>query len=437
MAADYEFLLRRAFGLAQVDTDIVNIDVPTANQKPGNHNLMSIVNLQSELSQNMLHLGLSDTAAKGELSEEQKADYKDTAYALTFALLAINNINMKGKVKAKAEKFIEHELCTDEERQELREKMMSSIDEKFRIETDNSFAKALVEHFQECYDTHYQNAQDPDAFLKEGLAYVYSASNVLKDAKPNQSIVSVLRGVSDRFKNAGFGKISTFITGELASSESRHAISGEVEPVKESIKTLEITYGTYNKTKLSDIITNAAVHHDLSDEEFEYVSQLFDNINKEVRGKEITDYEDFKDIMVNGEPMFGENDGLPPQERYCVFFQKILAGEDVSVKGKDGEIVHLKPELVEKNAPRNIFQRIFDAIVELFTHEQEKERTLNNDLFEQTKSDWSFKNTEREKVTFNELIGNNRYGSFDINKAGKSKDLSAGEKSAEPNTPTR
>ena len=61
----------------------------------------------------------------------------------------------------------------------------------------------------------------------------------------------------------------------------------------------------------------------------------------------------------------------------------------------------------------------------------------NNDLFEQTKSDWSFKNTEREKVTFNELIGNNRYGSFDINKAGKSKDLSAGEKSAEPNNPKR
>lgn len=430
MAADYEFLLRRAFGLAQ-HTDIVNIDVPTANSKPGNHNLMSIVNLQSELSQNMLHLGLSDTAAKnGELSEQQKADYKDTAYALTFALFAINNINMKGKVKAKAEKFIGHELCTDEERQELREKMMSSIDEKFKIETDNPVAKKLVENFQECYDTHYKNAQDPDAFLKEGLAYVYSVSNILKDAKPNQNIVSVLKGVSDRFKDAGLGNISTFITGELASAESRHEISGEIEPVKESIKTLEIAYGTYNKMKLSDIITDAAIHHELNDEELDYVSQLFDNINKEVRGKEITDYEDFKDIMVNGEPMFGENDGLPPQERYCVFFQKILAGEDVSVKGKDGEIVHLKPELVEKNAPRNIFQRLFDSIIELFTHKQEKERSLNNDLFEQTKSDWSFRNTEREKVTFNELIGNNRYGSFDLNKAGKSKDLSKGEKSA-------
>lgn len=435
MAADYEFLLRRSFGLAQ--TDIVNVDVPTANSKPGNHNLMNIIDLQRELSQNMMHLGLSDTAAKGELSEEQKESYKDTAYALTFALMAINNINMKGKVKAKAEKFIEHELCTDEERQELREKMMSSIDEKFKIETDNPVAKKLVENFQECYDAHYRNAQDPDAFLKEGLAYVYSVSNILKDAKPNQNIVSVLKGVSDRFKNAGLGKISTFITGELASSESRHEISGEVEPVKESIKTLEITYGTYNKMKLSDIITNATIHHDLNDEEFDYVSQLFDNINKEVCGRESTGYEDFKDIMVNGEPMFGENDGLPPQERYCVFFQKILAGEDVSVKGKDGEIVHLKPELVEKNAPRNIFQRIFDAIVELFTHEQEKERTLNNDLFKQTKSDWSNKNTEREKVAFNELIGNNRFGSFDINKAGKSKDLSAGENSAEPKNPTR
>ena len=436
MAADYEFLLRRAFSLAQ-QTDIVNIDVPTANSKPGSHNLMNIANLERELSQNMMHLGLSDTAAKGELSEQQKADYKDTAYALTFALMAINNINMKGKVKAKAEKFIEHELCTDEERQELREKMMSSIDEKFKIETDNPVAKKLVENFQECYDTHYKNAQDPDAFLKEGLAYVYSASNILKDAKPNQNIVSVLKGVSDRFKDAGLGKISTFISGELASSESRHEISGEIEPVKESIKTLEITYGTYNKTKLSDIITNAAIHHELNDEELDYVSQLFDNINKEVCGRESTGYEDFKDIMVNGEPMFGENDGLPPQERYCVFFQKIMAGEDVSVKGKDGEIVHLKPELVEKNAPRNIFQRIFDAIVELFTHEQEKERSFNNDLFEQTKSDWSFKNTEREKVTFNELIGNNRYGSFDLNKAGKSKDLSADEKSAEPNNPAR
>ena len=436
MAADYEFLLRRAFSLAQ-QTDIVNVDVPTANSKPGSHNLMNIANLERELSQNMMHLGLSDTAAKGELSEQQKADYKDTAYALTFALMAINNINMKGKVKAKAEKFIEHELCTDEERQELREKMMSSIDEKFKIETDNPVAKKLVENFQECYDTHYKNAQDPDAFLKEGLAYVYSASNILKDAKPNQNIVSVLKGVSDRFKDAGLGKISIFISGELASSESRHEISGEIEPVKESIKTLEITYGTYNKTKLSDIITNAAIHHELNDEELDYVSQLFDNINKEVCGRESTGYEDFKDIMVNGEPMFGENDGLPPQERYCVFFQKIMAGEDVSVKGKDGEIVHLKPELVEKNAPRNIFQRIFDAIVELFTHEQEKERSFNNDLFEQTKSDWSFKNTEREKVTFNELIGNNRYGSFDLNKAGKSKDLSADEKSAEPNNPAR
>ncbi len=426
MAADYEFLLRRAFGLAQ-QTDIVNIEVPTANPKPGSHNFMHIANLERELSQNMMHLGLTDTAAKGELSEQQNEIYKDTAYALTFSLMAINNINMKGKVKAKAEQFIANELCTDEERRELREKMMSSIDEKFKIETDNPLAKALVEHMQECYDTNYRNAQDPDAFLKEGLAYVYSVSAVLKDAEPNRNIRTVLEEVSDRFNKAGLGKIGKLISDELAFPASRKEISGEIEPVKESIKSLEIAYNDYNKDKLAQIYSDLKEHNELSDEQLDYLTQIFDNVNKEIRGTEHAEFEDFQEIMVNGRPMIEGNNFLSPKDRYRLLFENILSGEDVSIKGKDGEIVHLKPEIVEKNAPRNIFQRIFDAIVKFLTREPEKEVTFNKADFEQTESGWEFSNTEREKVTFNELIGNNRYGIFDINKAGKSKDLSAGE----------
>ena len=48
MAVDHEFLLRRAFGLAQQD-DIVAIDVPLKNQTPENHNMMSLANLEKEL----------------------------------------------------------------------------------------------------------------------------------------------------------------------------------------------------------------------------------------------------------------------------------------------------------------------------------------------------------------------------------------------------
>lgn len=436
MAANYEFLLRRAFSLAQ-QTDIVNVEVPTANPKPGSHNFMHIANLERELSQNMMHLGLADTAAKGDLSEQQNEIYKDTAYALTFSLMVINNINMKGKVKAKAEQFITNELCTDEERQELREKMMSSIDEKFKIETDNPVAKALVEHMQECYDTHYKNSEDPDAFLKEGMAYIYSVSAILKDAEPNRNMRTVFEEVSDRFNKAGLGKIGKLISDELAFPASRKEISREVEPVKESIKTLEIAYNDYNKDKLAQIYSDLKEHNELSDEQLDYLTQIFDNVNKEIRGTEHAEFEDFQEIMVNGKPMIEGNKFLSPKDRYRLLFENIMSGEDVSIKGKDGSTVHLKPELVEKNAPRNIFQRIFDAIVKLLSREQEKEVTFNKDDFEETKSNWSFNNAEREKVTFNELIGNNRYGSFDLNKAGKSKDLSAGENSAEPNNPTR
>lgn len=428
MAVNHEFLLRRAFGLAQQD-DIVAIDVPLENQTPQDHNMMSFANLENELSQNMMHLGLADTAANAKLSEEQKESYKDTAYALTFALLAINNINMKGKVKAKAFQFIANEPCNDVERWELHRDMMSSIDEKFSIESDNPFAKALVENLQECYNTNYINGKDPDAFLKEGLAYVYSVSNALKEAKPNQSIVSVLKGVSDRFKDAGFGKLSTFITGELASSESRHEIAGEIEPVRESVKSLEIAYNEYNQETLAQIYSDLKEHKKLDGEQIEYLSKIFDNFNKEVRGSETAEFEDFQQITVDGRPMIEDNKFLSIEDRYTLLFDNILSGKDVGLKAKDGSIVHMKPEVVEKNSPKNIFQWIIDLIKNLFDSSKEK-TMVNTDSIKETENIWKFSNAEREKVTFNELIGNNRYGAFDMNNAGKSKDLSAGEISA-------
>lgn len=429
MAVDYEFLLRRSFGLAQQD-DIVAIDVPLENQTPQNHNMMSLANLEKELSQNMMHLGLADTAANANLGEGQKESYKDTAYALSFALLAINNINMKGKVKAKALQFIANEPCDDVERFELHNKMMSSINEKFSIETDNPLAKALVENLQECYNTNYINGKDPDAFLKEGLAYVYSVSNALKEAKPNQSIVSVLKGVSDRFKDAGFGKLSTFITGELASSESRHEIAGEIGPVRESVKSLEIAYNEYNQETLAQIYSDLKEHKRLNGEQVEYLSKIFDNFNKEVRGSETAEFEDFQQITVDGRPMIEDNKFLSIEDRYTLLFDNILSGKDVGLKAKDGSIVHMKPEVVEKNAPKNIFQWIIDFVKNLFDFSKEKS-IVNTDSFEETEEVWKFSNAEREKVTFNELIGNNRYGVFDMNNAGKSKDLSAGEISAQ------
>ena len=435
MAADYKFLLRRAFGLAQQD-DIVNIEVPTANPVPGSHNLMHIANLERELSQNMMHLGLSDTAAKGELSEAQNESYKDTAYALTFALLAINNINMKGKVTAKANQFIANELCTDEERQQLREKMMSSIDEKFKIETDNPLAKALVENLQECYDAHYRNGADPDAFLKEGLAYVYSVSNALKEAKPNQDIGAVLKDVSTRFNKAGMGKLGEVMSERLAFSGSRHEISGEIGPVRDSVKTLEIAYNDYNKEMLAQIYSDIGEHKRLSGEQIGYLSRIFDKFNKEVRGNETAEFEDFQAITVDGKPMIEDNKFLSIEDRYSLLFENILSGKDVGLKAKDGSIVHMKPEVVEKNAPKNIFRWIFDFVKNLLDFSKEKS-IVNTDSFEETGSNWSFSNSEREKVTFNGLIGNNRYGFFDINKAGKSKDMSADGKSAEPNSPKR
>ena len=431
MAVDHEFLLRRAFGLAQQD-DIVAIDVPLENQTPQNHNMMSLANLEQELSQNMMHLGLADTAANAKLSEEQKQDYKDAAHALTFALLAINNINMKGKVKAKALQFIANEPCDDVERFELHNKMMSSINEKFSIETDNPLAKALVENLQECYNTNYINGKDPDAFLKEGLAYVYSVSNALKEAKPNQSIVSVLKGVSDRFEDAGFGKLSTFITGELASSESRHEIAGEIGPVRESVKSLEIAYNEYNQETLAQIYSDLKEHKRLNGEQIEYLSQIFDNFNKEVRGNETAEFEDFQQITVDGRPMIEDNKFLSIEDRYTLLFDNILSGKDVGLKAKDGSIVHMKPEVVEKNEPKNIFQWIIDLIKNLFDSSKEK-TMVNTDSIKETENVWDFSNAEREKVTFNELIGNNRYGVFDMNNAGKSKDLSAGEISAQTN----
>ena len=428
MAADYKFLLRRAFGLEQQD-DIVNIEVPTANPVPGSHNLMHIANLERELSQNMMHLGLSDTAAKGELSEAQNESYKDTAYALTFALLAINNINMKGKVTAKANQFIANELCTDEERQQLREKMMSSIDEKFKIETDNPLAKALVENLQECYDAHYRNGADPDAFLKEGLAYVYSVSNALKEAKPNQDIGAVLKDVSTRFNKAGMGKLGEVMSERLAFSGSRHEISGEIGPVRDSVKTLEIAYNDYNKEMLAQIYSDIGEHKRLSGEQIGYLSQIFDNFNKEVRGNETAEFEDFQAITVDGKPMIEDNKFLSIEDRYSLLFENILSGKDVGLKAKDGSIVHMKPEVVEKNAPKNIFQWIIDLIKNLFDSSKEK-TMVNTDSIKETENVWNFSNVEREKVTFNELIGNNRYGAFDMNNAGKSKEMSADEKSA-------
>lgn len=434
MAVDHEFLLRRAFGLAQQD-DIVAIDVPLENQTPENHNMMSLANLEKELSQNMMHLGLSDTAANANLGEAQEESYKDTAYALTFALLAINNINMKGKVRAKANQLIASEPCNDVERWELHRDMMSSIDEKFSIESDNTVVKAFVKDLQDCYNANYRNGSDPDAFLKEGLAYVYSVSNALKDAKPNQDISSVLRGISERFDKAGMGKLGETIAEWLDAPEIRKGISLETEPVRDSVKTLEIAYNEYNQETLAQIYSDLKEHKKLNGEQIGYLSQIFDNFNKEVRGNETAEFEDFKQITVDGRPMIEDNQFLSIEDRYTLLFDNILSGKDVGLKAKDGSVVHMKPEVVEKNAPKNIFQWLIDLIKNLFDSSKEK-TMVNTDSIKETENIWKFSNAEREKVTFNELIGNNRYGVFDINKAGKSKEASA-ENSAEPNSPER
>lgn len=435
MAVDHEFLLRRSFGLAQQD-DIVAVDVPLENQTPQNHNMMSLANLEKELSQNMLHLGLADTAAKGGLREAQKEEYKDTAYALSFALLAINNINMKSKVIAKANQLIASEPCNDVEKWELHRDMMSSINEKFKIETDNPAANAFVKDLQDCYNANYRNGKDPDAFLKEGLAYVYSVSNALKEAKPNQDIGAVLKDVSDRFNKAGMGKLGETIAEWFAAPEIRREISRETEPVRDSVKSLEIAYNDYNKEMLAQIYSDIGEHKRLNGEQIGYLSQIFDNFNKEVRGNETAEFEDFQQITVDGRPMIEDNKFLSIEDRYTLLFDNILSGKDVGLKAKDGSIVHMKPEVVEKNAPKNIFQWFIDFIKNLFDSSKEK-TMVNADSIKETENMWKFSNAEREKVTFNELIGNDKYGMFDFNKAGKSKDMSAGEKSAELNSPER
>lgn len=188
----------------------------------------------------------------------------------------------------------------------------------------------------------------------------------------------------------------------LTLSDDRATLADEAVPSREQFKDISVLYGTAPQIKLSEFLEHAK-SGEFTDDEKSWAANMFDYI------KNRTFCFEFKNFMMNGKPMFSEDElKKNPEELSCKIVENMLKGEDVSAKNpRNGEITHITPKFEEVNKSRNFFQMLFDLIVEAFTKDKEREQKKVNEI----KNDIAQKEPEnkinRERMSFGELMGSN------------------------------
>ncbi len=407
----FDFILNQAVGAATENAPN-EIAYPDKNGK--------IVTMDSEEFMDNLSVLMSQNGLHDFEEPEYGADIKNfterrnATRSMTFALHAINNINTAGKIKSNIDKLFEVENVqryleeqgyeTAEQKEALRNEVKKHIDDKLAIKTSSREANSFVNELKTLYNENYKDNEDKNAFLKEGLAYVYSASQEMKNyrALTADDTLHSLIGAYEKCRDIGFGPLADKLSDGLTLSDDRAIFAEEATPSREQFKTSYVLYGTASQIKLSEFLEHAK-SGEFTDDEKNWASGIYDYIKNRTLGFE------FKDIMMNGKPMFSEDElKKNPEELSCKVVENMLKGEDIAAKNSfDGKITHLTPKFEEINKSRNFFQKLFDLIVEVFTKDKQREHQKVEDI----KNDIAKKEPEnkanRERISFSELMGNN------------------------------
>lgn len=411
----FDFLLNRAVGVA-TETAPNEITYPDKN---GNIVTMNSEQFMDSLSDLMSQNGLHDFE-EPEYGADVKnaAERRNAARSMTFALHAINNINMAGKIKANIDSLFEVENVqhfleeqgyeTAEQKEALRNEVKKHVDEKLAIKTSSREANSFVNELQTLYNENYKDNEDKNAFLKEGLAYVYSANQEMKNfrALTADDTLHSLIGAYEKCRDIGFGPLADKLSDGLTLSDDRATLADEAVPSREQFKDISVLYGTAPQIKLSEFLEHAK-SGEFTDDEKSWAANMFDDIKNDTFGYFAP--VEFKDIMKNGKPMFSENElKKNPDELSCKIVENMLKGEDVSAKNpRNGEITHITPKFEEVNKSRNFFQMLFDLIVEAFTKDKAKEQKKVNDIKKEIAQKEPENKINRERMSFGELMGSN------------------------------
>ena len=408
----FDFILNIAVQGAKNDSITGEISYPDLN---GNIQSMNPEKFMDELSEVLAQNDLYESKSN---DRQDQPVSKNAAHSLTFALHAINNINTAGKIKANIDKFFDNEqiqpfaksfleekgITTDEQKKALRKELKDHVDEKLTIETSSLTAKSLISELQKSYDENYKGLEDTNAFLKEGLAFVYSANNEIKagSGESGRDVGYAIAGASEHFENFGVGKVADTLTNELSDPDWINELSSENPITAHNFRDLNVMYGTTPNVKLSEFLEHAKTGEFTNDEKF-WAKSVYNDIRTNTFG--IYSTVEYKDVMMNGKPMFSKDDlKKNSDDLSCKIVENMLKGEDVAAKKPStGEITHLTPKLEEVNKSRNIFQKLIDMIANFFSKEKEKIADIKNEIAQKQPEN----QTNRHRMSFSELIGEN------------------------------
>lgn len=413
---EFDFILENAVQAAKNDSIVGEISYPDLN---GNVRYMKQDKFMDELSEALLSNGVDGMGSDGR-QEPTASQYASNS--LTFALHAINNINTAGKIKAHIDTFFDNEqaqkfinpyleekgVTTEEQKEALRKELKEHVDEKLAVKASSPAAKSLIGQLQKSYDENYKGLEDTNAFLKEGLAFVYSASSEVNAsrAKSGSDVVYAMAGAGERCQDIGVGKVAETLTNELSVADEIADLSNE-NPIKsENFRDLNVMYGTAPNVKLSEFLEHAKTGEFTNDEKL-WANSVYNDIKTNSFG--YFSSVEYKDVMMNGKPMFSEDDLKKNQDELsCRIVENMLKGEDVAVKkSSDSEITHLTPKLEEVNKSKNIFQTLIDLIKNIFSKSKEIEQKKVADIRNEIAQKQPENKANRQRMNFSELIGEN------------------------------
>lgn len=360
---------------------------------------------------------LSDSFVKNNVLSRGASDL---THASAFALRVLHSIDATKKIQKNIEEFFSDEnnknwladqgITTDEEKNKLKEDLKKQVENKLSVQPKTRAGKDFVEKMNQAYDE-FADLEQEDKFLQVGCAYLHTSNQFVSNPYFGDNGLYFANMVWEN-KGNDIAEYSETITKPLHDSLNNEASELTQEIVSELNTELVQHYGVYFGDSI-DVKPVDFLEHAKTGE-FTLEEKLWANERYQSLVEQgIFSSVDMKDFMVNGKPMFSEEDikKTSMDELACKLVENMLKGEDVAIKkpGRD-QPVHVDVQLieVENREKKGYLQRFFDFIKDLLNPgakemAAQKQQALADNL--QHKKEVN--KAVRQRISFEELSGKN------------------------------
>ena len=344
----------------------------------------------------------------------------DLTNASAFALRVLNSIDATKKIQKNIEGFFSDEknnnwfaeqgITTDEEKNKLKEDLKKQVENKLAVQPKTQAGKEFVEQMNQAYDD-YADLEQEDQFLQVGCAYLHTTNQFISNPYFSDNGLYFANMVWEN-KGNGIADYSGTITKPLYDSLNNNSdrLSQEVsfELETELVQHYGVFFGGSVKVKPVDFLDHAKTGNFTLEDKL-WAQEQYMNLVEQGMFSSV----EMKDFMVNGKPMFSEEDikKTSMDELACKLVENMLKGEDVAIKKpSEREPVHIDVNLIElpNTEKKNFIEKLFDFIKNLLNPgAKELAAQKQKDLAENLQNRKETNKAVRQRTSIDELTGKN------------------------------